>query len=167
MSKAAANPRLRRLSLVGLLLSLALLAVGLVLLFSTYRRVSAPLKLTGQGVAVQGVVTEKFIAERPDRLLPFDVTTYVVRYAYPNVEGQMRSGEQVVTRKSYEGLPGQGGQTFVLFDPAEPGLSVIDPRLTFPAGAGWRAGLAAAALAGTIVFSTISTALSQRMRAAG
>jgi hypothetical protein len=166
VSSARPATRQRRVSLAGLLLSLALLAAGLYLMFSAYRRVSAPLRLTGQGVPAQGVVTEKFVDERPDRLLPFDVTTYVVRYAYPNAEGQMRTGEQIVTRKTYEGLPGQGGQAFVLFDPAEPGLSAIDSRLTFPGGAGWRAGLAAAALAGMIVFSTISTALSQHARSA-
>lgn len=161
------EPRLRRRGLAGLLLALALLAAGLALTFSAYRRVSAPLHLTAAAVPVQGVVTEKFVEARPDRLLPFDVPTYVVRYAYPNPAGQMRTGEQVLTKKTYEALPTQGGQAFVVIEPDAPGLSVLNPRFALPAGAGWRAGLGAAAVVGAVVCFAVSIVLPQRARAAG
>ncbi len=147
---------------IGIALAAGLILLGLLLLFTALRRVQTQIVLMGGGVTVQGVVLEKLVEERPDRLLPFEVTTYVVRYAYPNPEGQMRTGEQVVTQGFFEVLPGQGAPARVTYDPANPAISAIDPRLTFPGAAGWRAGMGFAAL----MLAALSLAFSARPRPA-
>ncbi|MEJ2150935.1 MAG: hypothetical protein P8Z40_15860 [Chloroflexota bacterium] len=134
------NRLLVRLASFALAGVLALGALGL--LWSASRRVETQLRLRADSVAVQGVVLEKLVEQRPDRLLPFDVPSYVVRYAFPTPDqGQMRSGEQVVTRYAFRHLGGQGALAPVTVDPDDPAVSAIDPRLTFPAGAGWRLGI--------------------------
>ncbi len=133
-------------SLAGIILSLALLAAGLALLYSASHSLRVPLRLAGRALVAQGIVMEKITEQHPDRLLPFDVTSYVVRYAFPNAQGQMRTGQQTVTKSFFEELPGQGSPAWVFFDPDDPSVSAIDPRLTFPGAAGWRLGMAAAAL---------------------
>ncbi|HLV44506.1 MAG TPA: hypothetical protein VKY39_06090 [Aggregatilineales bacterium] len=151
----------RTTALIGIILSVVLLAGALGLLYTAYRRVEIPLRLTGNSWVTGGVVTEKLVERRPDRLLPFDVETHVVRYAFPNAEGQMRTGEQVVTRRLYRALPGQGGPLPVVVHGDDPDVHAINPGLAFPASAGWRAGMGMAALVAAIVLSTISTALAR------
>lgn len=148
--------RRRVTGLAGIALAVGLVALGLLLLFTAFRRVQTPFQLAGGGMTVQGVVLEKLVEARPDRLLPFDVTTYVVRYAYPNPQGQMRTGEQAVTQGFFERLPGQGALAWVTFDPADPAISAIDPRLTLPGAAGWRAGMGFAALLLAVLIATLS-----------
>lgn len=135
------------LRLAGALVALGLLAVAAGLSYSAFRRVETIFRLAGSSITVQGVVTEKLVEQRPDRLLPFDVTTRVVRYAYPNPQGQMRTGEQVVTKGFFEQVRGQGAPVRITYSSTDPAISAIDPRLTLPAAAGWRAGMALAALA--------------------
>jgi hypothetical protein len=139
------------------------------LLWSASRRVETQLKLRADSVAVQGVVLEKLVEQRPDRLVPFSVPSYVVRYAFPTPDqGQMRSGEQVVTRYAFRQLGGQGELAVVTVDPNDPAISAIDPRLTFPAGAGWRLGgglaLLVAALGVIVVGVRIGSAGGERSR---
>jgi hypothetical protein len=117
-----------------------------VLAYSAYRRVETALRLGGAAWAAPGVVTEKLVESHPDRLLPFDVRAYVVRYAYPNPAGQMRTGEQVVTRRFFDRLPEQGGQATVYLAAGEEGISAVQRGPALPAPAGWRAALALGAL---------------------
>lgn len=121
----------------------AVLLVGasVYLLSSVYRRVRTPLQLLRQSITVEGVVTEKLVEKQPDRFLPFDPVAFVVRYAYPTPQGQMRTGEQSVTRAVYRRLGSPGTPAPVTFGLNDPGLSAIDPHLTFPGGSGWRLGL--------------------------
>lgn len=135
------------LRLGGALAALGLLAVAVGPSYSAFRRVETIFRLVGSSITVQGVVMEKLVEQRADRLLPFDVTTHVVRYAYPNPQGQMRTGEQVVTKGFFEQVRGQGAPVRITYSSTDPAISAIDPRLTFPASAGWRAGVALAALA--------------------
>lgn len=152
----------RTLSLLGILMSLVLLVGALGLFYSAYRRVETQVRLTGDSWATRGVVLEKLVEERADRLLPWDVTTYVVRYAYPNAEGQMRTGEQVVTERFFRRTPEQGQQIPVLILTGDAAVTAVSPGLTFPASAGWRVGLALGAVVGAMVLSTMSLALARR-----
>jgi hypothetical protein len=138
--------RLASLALAG-----AFVVGALGLLWSASRRVETQLRLRADSVAVQGVVLEKLVEQRPDRLLPFAGPSYVVRYAFPTpTQGQMRTGEQVVTPYAFRQLGEQGALAAVAVDPADPSISAIDPRLTFPAGAGWRLGIGIGLLAGAL-----------------
>jgi len=157
----------RAFSLIGILLSLALLVGALGLFYSAYRRVETQVRLMGDAWATRGVVLEKLVEESEDRLLPWDVTTYVVRYAYPNDRGQMRTGEQVVTRRFFEQTPEQGEPIPVVILTDDSAVTAVSPGLTFPAGAGWRVGLALVAVLGSMVLSTISLALTRRDEAEG
>jgi hypothetical protein len=121
------------------------------LLWSASRRVETQFKLRAESVAVQGVVLEKLVEQRADRLVPFAVPSYVVRYAFPSpAQGQMRTGEQVVTRHAFRQLGEQGALAAVAVDPDDSAISAIDPRLTFPAGGGWRLGIGIALLVGAL-----------------
>jgi hypothetical protein len=140
-------PLTRRIVRWGLWTLAALCVLGAAALaYSAYRRVETATRLGGGAWAAPGVVTEKLVEYRSDRLLPFDVRTYVVRYAYPNPAGQMRTGEQVVTRRFFDRLPEQGGQTTVYLAAGEEGVSAVQRGPALPAPAGWRAILALAAL---------------------
>jgi hypothetical protein len=137
--------------LVSFALAGAFVLGALALLWSASRRVETQLKLRAGSAAVQGVVLEKLVEQRPDRLVPFAVPSYVVRYAFPTpAQGQMRTGEQVVTRYAFRQLGEQGALAVVTVDPGDPSISAIDPRLTFPAGAGWRLGIGIGLLVGAV-----------------
>jgi len=102
--------------------------------------------LSQQAVVAQGVITEKLVQYQNDRLLPFSVPAFVIRYAYPTPQGQMRTGEQVVTRRFFEQLGGPGTPVPVTMREDNPAISAVDPRLTFPSNSGWRMGIALAAI---------------------
>ena len=119
-------------------------AVGL--FYLAYRRVEVPIRLSGSSITVAGVVTEMLVEERPDRLVPFPIRTYLVRYAFPTTKGQMHTGEQVVTRAFYSRIAAPGAPIWVTFGATDPGLNAVDPSLSFPAAAGWRLGMGLAAL---------------------
>lgn len=130
----------RRLVSGGLALILTL--VALALFYLSYRRVGSPLELLrGETVAVDGVIMEKLVQRQSDSILPFEVTAYVVRYAFPTLQGQMRTGEQIVTRGFFESLGHQGAPVSVTLRFDDPAINAVDARLTFPASAGWRLGL--------------------------
>ncbi len=93
----------------------------------------------------QEVITEKLVQYQNDRLLPFSVPAFVIRYAYPTPQGQMRTGEQVVTRRFFEQLGGPGTPVPVTMREDNPAVSAV-PRLTFPGNSGWRMGIALAAI---------------------
>jgi hypothetical protein len=123
--------------------ALLVAAVGLALasLAVTYtaaRRVYRPYRQADGAVAVEGVVTEKLIEQQADRFLPFDITTCIIRYAFPNTEGKMRTGEQIVTRRFYDRTGGQGSPIEVTFAAGDSTISAVDPRSVFPGAAGWR-----------------------------
>jgi hypothetical protein len=134
----------RRLLNLGVIPILLLAALGLG--YTAYRRVTTPLLLLRGAVAVEGNVTEKLVQRQDDSLLPFDITTYVVRYAFPAPQGQMRTGEQIVTREFFERLGEQGAPVEVTLRAEDPAISAVDARLTFPASAGWRLGMAVTCL---------------------
>lgn len=135
MKKILAHP------LTRIIAAVLLVGVSVYLLSSVYRRVKTPLQLLGRSVTVEGVVTEKRVEKQPDRFLPFDPVAYIVRYAYPNAQGQMRTGEQPVTRAVFNRLDSPGTTTPVTFSLDKPGLSAVDPHLTFPGSSGWRLGI--------------------------
>ncbi|MBN1122170.1 MAG: hypothetical protein JXJ17_13925 [Anaerolineae bacterium] len=123
--------------------TLLVAAVGLALasLAATYtavRRVHRPYRQAGGAVAVEGVITEKLVEQRTDRFLPFEVTTYIIRYAFPNTQGKMRTGEQDVTRRFYDRTGGQGTPITVTIAAGDSAISAVDPYGTFPGIAGWR-----------------------------
>lgn len=157
--------RLKIVGLASLAISLTLMVAALALLFQTYNRTQVPIQQAGASLQVQGIVLEKLVEKRPDRLLPFNVTTYIVRYAFPSASGQMRTGEQVVTRKVYESITRQGEPIWVMLSANDPTLNAIDTRLVFPGAYGWRVGLALAALILATAISFGSFLLANRFRA--
>jgi hypothetical protein len=133
-------------ALITLSTAVVLAALALGLLYSAYRRSRLPLELSRQAVVTEGIITEKLVQRQSDRLLPFDVPAFVVRYAYPTLDGQMRTGEQVVTRGFFERIGDPGTHVPVTMQEDNPSLSAVDPRLTFPGSVGWRMGAALVAL---------------------
>ena len=146
----------RIITLGGVVVSLGLLALSLAFFYTAYRRVHNPIRFTGESITVQGVVMEKLVEQRSDRFLPFDVPSYVVRYAFPSAQGKMRTGEQVVTRAFFDRLAGQGNLAWVTVSVEDPRFHAIDPRLTFPGTAGWRAGIGLAFLAAALLVASAS-----------
>lgn len=140
-------PRLTTRQIAALIVALLLAAGFAVFAYSAYRWAGSPLRFLRGAVVVPGNVTEKLEQTRSDRLLPFDIPAYVVRYAYLNPQGQMRTGEQIVTRRTFQQLDEQGAPAEIAILPDQPGASAFDPRLTFPSVAGWRLGIALGALA--------------------
>lgn len=133
-------------ALFALFMAVALAAIASGLLYSVYRRSRLTLEISRQAVVTQGVITEKLIQRQSDHLLPFDVPAFVVRYAYPTPLGQMRTGEQIVTRRFFERLGGVGALVPVTMREDNPAVSAVDSRLTFPGSTGWRMGIALVAL---------------------
>ncbi len=121
-------------------------AVGL--LATTYPRALTSLRLLRQAVTVEGVVTEKLVTYESAGFLPFDMPVYVVRYAFPTTWGQIRSGEQIVTRRFYDRVEGQGAPVTVTMRADNSDTNVVDARLTFPGRMGWRVILAGLCLIG-------------------
>jgi hypothetical protein len=131
----------RLLSLVGIAM---LLIVALASAYLAVRRVGATLRLLRGAVMMDGNVTEKLVQSQRLSPLPVEVPAYVVRYAFPNPKGQMRTGEQIVTRATFDRLGGQGSPTSVWILPEDTSVSAVDPRLVFPSVAGgrmWFAGI--------------------------
>ncbi len=128
-------------------LALWLLIGGTLLAATAVRRASMPLALLRGGLAVEGVITEKQLQWDDDRLIPVAVPVYVIRYAYPTPGGQMRTGEQRVTRHFYAQSGEQGAPARILVESTNPAVSAIEARLTFPGAAGLRLALGLAAMA--------------------
>lgn len=141
------RPVFNRRRIASLLATLALLAIAAALLFLAYRRIGFPLGLLEDAVVVDGVVTEKLTQSERASPLPVEVPVYRVRYAYPNLQGQIRTGEQIVTRAAYSRLGDQGAPVQVTIHPVDPGVSAVDARVTFPGVAGVRLALAVIVLA--------------------
>ncbi len=137
--------------------AVGLALASLALTYTAVRRVYRPYRQAGGAVAVEGVVTEKLVQQQADRFLPFGVTTYILRYAFPNAEGKMRTGEQIVTRRFYDHTGGQGSPIEVTFAAGDSTISAVDPRGMFPGAAGWRLSMGMAGLviaAGLVVATT-------------
>lgn|GEM_PF-920771 len=118
-----------------------LLLVGIVFVYSAIQRVETRLALTmGESVALDGIVTEKLTGEQRDRFLPLVVPRYTIRYAFANLEGKMRSGEQEVTRAFFDAAPGQGGPIEVYVRVDSPTIHAVDAGAAFPGIAGLRLG---------------------------
>jgi len=152
--------RRRLVTLGGVVLSLGMLVLSMAFFYTAYRRVHNPIRFTQEAITVQGVVMEKLTEEATDRFLPFPVTSYVVRYAFPSAQGRMRTGQQVVTRAFYQRLAGQGHLAWIAVSVEDPRFHAIDPRLTFPSTAGWRLGIGLAFL--MAAFSIATAILSGR-----
>lgn len=128
---------------ISFLLIAALLVLASGLLFLIYRQIGAPLKLTRSALVVDGNITEKLVQTRRLTPLPLEVPAYVVRYAFPNPQGQMRTGEQIVTKPLFDDLGEQGTSVEVYLSEADLSVSAVDPRITFPGVSGVRLWLAA------------------------
>jgi hypothetical protein len=89
---------------------------------------------------------ENLVQSRRLSPLPVEVPAYVVRYAFPNPQGQMRTGEQVVTKAFYDRLGQQGAPVEVTLSESDPAVNAIDARITFPSVSGVRAWIAAGCL---------------------
>ena len=146
--------RRRWATLGGIVASLGLLALSLAFFYTAYRRVHNPIRFTQESITVQGVVLEKLIEDQTDRFLPFPITSYVVRYAFPSAQGKMRTGQQIVTRAFYQRLAGQGHLAWVAVSVEDPRFHAIDPSLTFPGIAGWRLGIGLTFLAAAFLIAT-------------
>lgn len=146
----------RIISLGGVVVSLGLLALSVAFFYTAYRRVHNPIRFSGESITVQGVVLEKLVEQRSDRFLPFDVSSNVVRYAFPSAQGKMRTGEQVVTRAFFDRVAGQGNLVWITVSVEDPRFHAIDPRLTFPGTAGWRAGIGLAFLVAALLVASAS-----------
>ena len=156
---------MRRLlhSFLASAIALVLLLIASWLLFGAYRRVRTSLQLAGDTVTVQGVITEKVTETRSERRLPFSLRAYVVRYAFPAPpQGQMWSGEQTVTRRFFEQAGGQGDPVPVTFRRGDPTIQAVDPRLTFPAEAGWRLGAGLILLTLGLLMGVVAAGLTRR-----
>jgi hypothetical protein len=128
--------------LLSLVAAVALVVIAVGLCYLAYYRIGTPIQLIRHSAVVDGVVTEKLI--QPERLspLPIDVPTYVVRYTFPNLQGQMRTGEQKVTAAFYNQLGDQGSPVAVTIYPENPATNAVDARISFPDVAGIRLGAA-------------------------
>lgn len=119
--------------------TIVILIVGaLGLGYLAYRRIGAPPQLLRGAVAVEGVITEKVIDKQVLNPLSISVPVYIVRYAFPTTFGQMRTGQQTVTRAAYTRVGRQGSPVQVVISPNDAGINAVDARITFPAGAGIR-----------------------------
>ncbi len=127
----------RFLSLAGIAI---LIVAALASAYLAVRRVSTPFRLLRGAVMVEGIVTEKLRQAQTISPLSWKVPAYVVRYAFPNPQGQMRTGEQIVTRATFDKLGGQGSPTPVWILPEDTSVSAVDARFVFPSAAGMRMG---------------------------
>ena len=157
--------RRRVVTLGGVVISLGLLALSLAFFYTAYRRVHNPIRFTQESITVQGVVLEKLLEDQTDRFLPFPVTSYVVRYAFPSAQGKMRTGQQIVTRAFYQRLAGQGHLAWIAVSVDNPRFHAIDPRLTFPSTAGWRLGIGLALMIAAFLIATASLSILRAERA--
>ncbi len=123
---------------VLLIAAVGLAMASLAIAYTAVRRIHRPYWRAGGAVTVEGVVTEKLVEQQADRFLPFEVTTYIIRYAFPNTEGKMRTGEQAVTRRFYNRTGGQGSPITVTIAAGDSTISAVDPRCMFPGVTGWR-----------------------------
>jgi hypothetical protein len=123
---------------------ISLLSIGVLALIAAssfylaYRQNGAPLKLIQATVVVDGSITEKLVQTRRLSPLPLDMRAYVVRYAFPNPQGQMRTGEQIVTKAFYDWLGDQGAPVEVFLREDDLTFNAVDPRITFPSVSGVR-----------------------------
>jgi hypothetical protein len=146
----------RLLSLVGIAI---LLIAALSAAYLAIRRASTPLRLLRGAVVVEGNVTEKLVQSQRLSPLPIEVPAYVARYAFPNPQGQMRTGEQIVTRRTFNRLGEQGSPASVWIAPQDTAINAVDPRLVFPSVAGVRMGFAGVCVLiayGLLLFGVLS-----------
>jgi hypothetical protein len=137
----------RKILQIALLIAAVGLAIAsLAIAYTAIRRVYRPYWRAGGAVTVEGVVTEKLVEQQADRFLPFEVRTCIIRYAFPNTEGKMRTGEQAVTRSVYNRTGGQGSPITVTIAAGDSTISAVDPRGVFPGIAGWRLSMGAVGL---------------------
>src|SRR5688572_26117269 len=129
MSRLSRLPTARRA--ISLLAIAVLVVIAAGLSYLVYRQIGAPLKLMRSAVVVDGNIMEKLVQTRRLSPLPVEVPAYVVRYAFPNPQGQMRTGEQVVTKGFYSRLGKQGTPVEVYLSEKDPSVNAVDPRITF------------------------------------
>lgn len=110
--------------------------------YLAYRQIGAPLKLMQSALVVDGNIMEKLVQTRQLSPLPIEIPAYIVRYAFPNPQGQMRTGEQIVTKAFYDRLGEQGSPVEVTLSEADPAVNAVDARITFPSVTGVRAWIA-------------------------
>jgi hypothetical protein len=127
---------------IGLLAMMALIVIAAGSFYLAYRQIGAPLKLTQSALVIDGNIMEKLVQTRRLSPLPVEMPAYVVRYAFANPQGQMRTGEQVVTKAFYDRLGEQGAPVEVTLSESDLGVNAVDARITFPSVSGVRAWIA-------------------------
>jgi hypothetical protein len=128
--------------LISLLAMAVLIVTAAGSFYLVYRQIGVPLKLMQPAVIVNGNIMEKLVQKQRLSPLPVDIPAYVIRYAFPNSQGQMRTGEQVVTKAFYDRLGEQGASVEVTLSESDPGVNAVDARITFPSVTGVRVGIA-------------------------
>ncbi|MCC6904712.1 MAG: hypothetical protein IT326_02650 [Anaerolineae bacterium] len=129
--------------IVSVAVALLLIAAGLRLGWSAYRRAATPFALLRGAYEIRegGIILETLTARREGGPLPFPVTAYVIRYTFPNPPGgQMRNGEQTVTRRFFNRAGTTGTPIVVYVQVADTRINAVDPRIVFPAESGWLLG---------------------------
>jgi hypothetical protein len=124
--------------LVSLIATLLLVLIALALGFWAYRRIGAPPQLLRSSVTVEGTITEKLVSQERLSPLPLMLPAYTIRYAFPTPQGLMRTGQQIVTRATYQRLGDQGAPATITLSPSDPAINAVDARITFPGVAGVR-----------------------------
>lgn len=136
----------KAIKIAMLLAAVGMALLSLSLMFTAVRRIQRPFVRAGGAVEVEGVITEKLVEQQTDRFLPFDVTTYIIRYTFPNAQGKMRTGEQIVTRRFYNRTGEQGAPIPVTLAAEDATINAVDTRSVFPGIAGWRLWMGTAGL---------------------
>ncbi len=131
---------------VAMLTGMALVGLAALFLLSTYRRIESRLQVAAGALNTEGVVTEKLTLSVEDRFLPFEVQTHIIRYAFTNAEGQIRTGEQEVTTAFAAHAPSPGRPIPVIVSGQNPAVSAVDAGVGFPGAAAWRLAIGLAAL---------------------
>jgi hypothetical protein len=127
---------------VPVLTMVTLVAAALGLIITVYQSAATSIRLMrGPTVTVEGVVTEKLAVAGGASL---EAPVFLARYAFPTPQGQIRNGEQTLTRDAYEQLGRPGSPVLITIRQDNPAINAVDPRLVFPGTTGWRLGLAAA-----------------------
>ncbi len=130
--------RRRWIGLALVLGGLGMMTAAGLLGYTIYRRVETRTVLAGDVIAMDGTLTETLEREETDSIIRVSVPLYLARYAYPNADGVMRTGEQAITGREYRTLPGEGEPVTVYIDLADPRVTGVERGVGFPGVAGLR-----------------------------
>ncbi|TWT98908.1 hypothetical protein [Neorhodopirellula pilleata] len=116
VASQASRKKGRRMAILTGLGGLLLAAAGIFLPLTAYQEHQAALRLTNEGVAGQGIVTEKFVAPNG--------RTLRIRYAVTSVDGQ-RAEHNVEVDEAFYDRVNQGDAVSITTVPDDPHISVL------------------------------------------